>query len=64
MFCSIEAYEQAVDYMNNYHAPEDAVYAPLQETELSKRFKAHVQETRRMIHEKLSATNNIHTDKK
>lgn len=64
MFCSIEAYERAVDYMNNYHAPEDAVYAPLQETELSKRFKTHVQETRRMIHEELTITDNIHANKK
>ena len=59
MFCSIEAYERAVDYMNNYPVPEDAVYAPLPETELSKRFKTHVQETRRTIHKEQNSLNNI-----
>lgn len=63
MFCSIEAYERAVDYMNNYPVSEDAVYAPLPETELSKRFKAKIQEARRMIHEEFAIADNIHAYK-
>ena len=64
MFCSMEAYWRAVDYMNSRQSSEDAVYESLPDNELTKAFKEEIQKTRRMIQCEFTCSDNVHTDNK